>query len=161
MGKHNASARDNDLTGHDLKAIREREGLSKSAISTILDRSVSCITRYEEGRKNWTPGRALPEDVQEALRGIVRGHWKRPMPASVYANLVGKRVLDDLDERRAAEKAGEEVRLLDMVSADGPTGVRYGVGSSGSVYGFAVKGATVVNGQCVGGAWEAKKRSHR
>jgi len=161
MSKHTASAMDNDLTGHDLKAIREREGLSKSAISRVVGRSVSCITRYEEGRKNWTPGRALPEDVQEALRGIIRGHWERPMSASVYANLVGKRVLDDLDERRASEKAGEQVRLLDMVSAEGPTGVRYGVGRSGSVYGFAVKGATVVDGACVGGAWEAKKRSHR
>jgi len=149
------------LTGHHLREIREREGLSRSAMSAIIDRSASCITRYEEGRKTWSPDQPLPEGVQEALGAIVAGKWERPMSPEVYANIVGKQVLNELTESRASEIAKEEVRLLDMVSDEGPKGVHYGVGESGTVYGFWAKGGTVVQEQNVGAWWKAKERSHR
>lgn len=146
-------------TGNDLRELRKKLGLSHAAFAPLVGRSPQSVKRYEgEGKRGTSASDYLPEDVANAFQ-ILQSE-KTPLPAERYAELTGQRMLPQLTERHASQKAGEKVRLLPFSSdPESLMRSRYGVGKSGSVYTFRASGFTVVQGKRVGGEWRCEERS--
>jgi transcriptional regulator with XRE-family HTH domain len=146
-------------TGNDLRELREKLDLSYTAFAPLVGRSPQSVRRYEgENPKRASASDYLPEEVAIAFQAP-QGE-ETPLSAQRYAELTGQRVLPDLTEKHASEKAGEEVRLLPFSSdPENLTRSLYGIGKSGDAYTFRASGFTVVQGQRVGGEWRCEKRS--